>query len=401
METPIPKHSAASGPWPHKEWHHSLRKAPIERLPVELIQKIFFECLEINLPRASLPVALSLSNNVIFTWLIRLAFTSSNESARTDFFTKVYLPFEYFSLSTEQRATLQTELLKCRWCSLPLMRKCQREHVEHVLRQKCSHLIISPTGRQLLENLEPYWQSMNRLDPRPPGSRGSGNLTIKAREPQPSQQDKAQQENDTTTTISSTPTPTPTLNPDNSPTGTSNGASKSGRDIRKIAIWFNFGSVQIRERSPIFQETDVFRLPSCSFREPCRMPDRLLCPPWTPEKLEFLTLLSTEAYIDEDERRERSKAVLRQVIVDRDLETFKHMLGMNIRAKNYGYTFPWPVRQTHYRVAARCAMLRDDDPFLRILFTERRGEVPTGDSSIKALMAKFQQKEREREMSEK
>lgn len=74
------------------------------------------------------------------------------------------------------------------------------------------------------------------------------------------------------------------------------------------------------------------------------------------------------------------------------------MLGMHIRAKNYGYSFPWPVRQSHYRVAARYAGPTDDDPFLRILFTDRKGEVPAGDHSIKALMARYDQREREREI---
>ncbi|OAT11343.1 hypothetical protein BDBG_06851 [Blastomyces gilchristii SLH14081] len=384
-------------PRQHQQWHHSLRRTPLERLPIELIQKIFFECLEINLPRASLPIALALSNDVIHTWLIRLAFSSNNESARTGFFTKPYLPLDYFSLSASQRASLQTEILKCRWCTLPLMRKCQREHVEHVIREKCKYLRISCADCQKLENLKPYWESMDRFDPRPPGSRGSGDLTVEARISQPP---NIQPENNPSTSTFIPITPTPAPNTTNMSIILGASAASTHSASRKIAIWFNSGSVQIRERSPIFQETDVFRLPSCSTREPCRIPDRLLCPPWTPEKLEFLTLLSTEAYIDENERRDRSKAVLRQVIDDRDLETFKYMLGMHIRAKNYGYPFPWPVRQTHYRAAARMADRKDDDPFLRILFTDRKGEVPATDQSIKALLVKYEQREREREIFE-
>ncbi|PGH11788.1 hypothetical protein AJ79_04689 [Helicocarpus griseus UAMH5409] len=392
--------SNAASPRQHQQWHCSLRRTPLERLPIELIQKIFFECLEVNLPRASLPIALALSNEAIFTWLIRLAFSSNNESARTGFFTKLYLPFDYFSLTASERAVLQTEILKCRWCSLPLMRKCQREHVEHVLRQKCSRLIISPAGRRQLENLEPHWQSMDRFNARVAGSRGSGDLTVEAREPPPPQPPKR-----ANTTTSTTPASNPGANANGNVNAsistintTTTTAHSSHSDVRKIAIWFNFGSVQIRERSPIFQETDVFRLPSCAFREPCRMPDRLLCPPWTPEKLEFLTLLSTEAYIDDDHRHDRSKAVLRQVIVDRDLETFKHLVGMHIRVKIYGYPLLWPVRQTHYRVAARHADSTDDDPFLNILFTDRKAEVPSNDPSIRALMARYEHHSRQREM---
>ncbi|EER36930.1 conserved hypothetical protein [Histoplasma capsulatum H143] len=284
----------------------------------------------------------------------------------------------YCSDTNSEQDTLQLgsfslgkSLLQCRYCVMRL----HRSGIFFLVK---------------LENLKPYWQSMDRFDPRPPGSRGSGDLTVEGRLPlAPPKHKLIQPENNHSTSsifTSLTPTPTPITNASVSISAGATIPRTTHGESRKVAIWFNFGSVQIRERSPIFQETDVFRLPSCSIREPCRMPDHLLRPPWTPEKLEFLTLLSTEAYIDEDERRERSKAVLRQVIDARDLETFKHMLGMHIRAKNYGYAFPWPARRTHYHAAARNAGSSDDDPFLRILFTDRKGEVPA-DHNIKALMA--------------
>ncbi|KAK2804889.1 hypothetical protein FQN50_006394 [Emmonsiellopsis sp. PD_5] len=367
-----------------QHWHHKLRKTPLERLPVELVQKIFFDCLEINLPRASLPIALALSNDVIYTWLIRLAFSSNNESAQTEFFTKPYLPLDYFSLTAPQRATLQTEILKCRWCTLSLMRKCQREHVEHVLRQKCNHLIISPSDQRKLENLEPYWRNMDRFSSKPIGSRGSGDLRVEARIPEPppeQQKQQQQQQQHTTTTDTSTST-----NSSNTPPTTNTTTNPK----RRIAIWFNFGSVQIRQANDLVFEIDVFRLPYCGFSDPCRIPDHLLRPPWTPEKLEFLTLLSTEAYIDEDSRHERSKAALRQVITDRDIDTFRHMLSMRIRVKVYGYTLKWPTKQNHFRLAARLAGAGSDcDPFLNVLFEERREDVPVSDPSIRALMHRY------------
>ncbi|KAK2786188.1 hypothetical protein FQN52_007933 [Onygenales sp. PD_12] len=368
-----------------QHWHHKFRKTPLERLPVEIVQKIFFECLEINLPRASLPIALALSNDVIYTWLIRLAFSSNNESALTDFFTKPYLPLDYFSLTAPQRATLQTEILKCRWCTLPLMRKCQREHVEHVLRQKCNHLIISPSDRRKLENLEPYWGNMDRITSKAIGSRGTGDLRVEARipEPPPEPQKQQQQQQQTSTIATSTST-----NPSNASATTNTTTTTNPK--RRIAIWFNFGSVQIRPANDlVFEYIDVFRLPYGGFSDPCRIPDHLLRPPWTPEKLEFLTLLSTEAYIDEDSRYERSKATLRQVITDRDFDTFKHMLTMRIRVKVYGYTLRWPLKQNHFRLAARLAGGSDNDPFLKELFEERREDVPVSDPSIRALMNRY------------
>nr|KMM71365.1 hypothetical protein CPAG_07672 [Coccidioides posadasii RMSCC 3488] len=232
-------------------------RAPIERLPVELIHKIFFLSLEFNFPRASAHIAAALSNEVIYTWLIRVAFSSANPSSSSGVLVHPFLPAHYFSLDANQKTELQTEILRCQWCTASLMRKCQREYVEHIIRQKCSDLIISPQDRARLDNLDPYWETMDRYSNATHGKRGKGDLIVSARHPD------------------------------------------TGEHL-KVAIWFNFGSVQIRERSPVFHETDLFRLPCCSTTHPCRMPDHLLRSPWTEEKLELLSLLSNEAYIDED-----------------------------------------------------------------------------------------------------
>ncbi|KAL1997619.1 hypothetical protein VTN02DRAFT_1258 [Thermoascus thermophilus] len=53
--------------------HPAPRRSRLESLPVELIQKIFLESLELNLPRASIHLARALSDPLIYTWLIRLA----------------------------------------------------------------------------------------------------------------------------------------------------------------------------------------------------------------------------------------------------------------------------------------------------------------------------------------
>ncbi|WEW61480.1 hypothetical protein PRK78_006970 [Emydomyces testavorans] len=321
-------------------------RAPIEKLPVELLHKIFFQSLEFNLPRASIHLAVALSNEVIYTWLIRLAFSSTNPSSSSGIFTHPFLPMGYFSVDINRRSDLQTEILKCRWCTVSLIRKCQREYVEHVIRQKCKDLIMSADDRAQLDNLDPFWQTMDRLNDATHGRRGKGDLIISAKHPQ---------------------------------TGTN----------LKVAIWFNFGAVQIREFSPIFQETDVFRLPCCSASEPCRMPDRLLRPPWTEEKYELLALLSNEAYIDEDNNFDRSKAVLRELIADRDFETFKRLLALHIRVKVYSYPLRWPVRPNHFRAAARYAQSDRNDPFLALLFSEHRDEIPSTDRSIRALLEKY------------
>jgi hypothetical protein len=313
----------------------------LESLPVEIVQKIFLECLEVNLPRASLHVARALSNPTIYTWLIRLAFSSSNDSSTDDFFTSGFLPppLDFFAMSPSDRTSLQTTILQCRWCTLPLMRKCQQEYVEHAIRQKSQHLILSPRDRDTLLNLGPHFSQRDDHDRGQNGRRGKGDLIITAKTP--------------------------------------------GSDVDvKIAIWFNFGAVQIREPSPIYYETDVFRLPCSLITKPPRMPDKLLQPPWTQSKLEFLSLLATEAYIDEDNSYTRSKQVLRQVIRDRDYATFERLLGMTIRTKNYNYPIRWPARRSHFRAVLKHAQ-GPHDPFIQLMVEKRWHELPTSEMELR------------------
>src|SRR5215469_10033654 len=134
----------------------TLPLSKFESLPVEVIQKIFFECLEINLPRASLHIARVLSTRHIYTWLIRLAFCSPNESSRHGFFTSNFLPtpLDFFSLPSSGRARLQTAILECRWSTLELFRECQRDYIKHTVRTKCVHLIFAPDHQLTLSNLD-------------------------------------------------------------------------------------------------------------------------------------------------------------------------------------------------------------------------------------------------------
>ncbi|EEQ30287.1 conserved hypothetical protein [Microsporum canis CBS 113480] len=326
------------------------RRAPIELLPAELVHKIFFQCLEFNFPRASIYIANTLSSPILYTWLIRLAFSSCNRSSRSYniYASQHFLPLDYFYFNHLERAKLQTEILKCHWLTAPLLRKCQREYVEHVIRQKRPQLVISPDEDQdVLSRLDQYWQNINRFDPTPAGKRGKGDLIIRAH-------------------------------------------SLENDQPCKIAIWFGFGAFQIRDLNPVFQEIDIFRLPCAPPypAEPCRMPDRLLAAPWTEDKLELLTLLSSDAYIDEGWPPDRSKAVLRKVIKDRELDAFKCLLNLHICGRQYRYPYPWPVSHNHFRVAARYAE-SDNDPFLQLLFDKRRDSIPRDDTSIMALMAKY------------
>lgn len=331
----------------------------LENLPTELIQKIFFECLEINLPRASLTIAGALSNETIYTWLIRLAFSSDNEGSRTGFFTHSFLPFDYYSLNSTQRADLQTAILECRWCTLPLMRKCQKQYLEHAIQQKCSDLIFSEQDRAKLEDLEGSLRGAEHIDRAPNGRRGKGDLIVTASRP-------------------------------NSSSSASTGSGQGKVDV-KVALWFNFGALQIREHSPVYYETDVFRLPCCNLMEPCRIPDKLLSPPWSSEKLEFLSLLSAEAYIDDDSSYNRSKLVLRQVIKDREFEVFEKLLSMYIRVKVYRYPLRWPTKVNHFRAALRWAD-PEHDPFVEALLVQRWQDLPKDEVSLRSRMMRHVRK---------
>ncbi|PLN83565.1 hypothetical protein BDW42DRAFT_164687 [Aspergillus taichungensis] len=320
-------------------------RSPLERLPVEIIQTIFLHNLEFNLPRASFELSQKLSDPVLYSWLIRLAFSSANESASQGFFTPEFLPppLDFYALSKPARRDLQNAILNCRWCTLPLMRKCQRDYVAHAIRHQCQHLDFSPDDQLTLRNLDSYFHRPvdHHCDCGVKGRRGKGDLVLRARAPH------------------------------------------TGEECR-VAIWFHFGAFQMRRPNRIYTEHDLFRLPSCAVDTPARLPDKLLRPPWTATRLEFLQLLSMDAYIDEDTSHARSRRVLRQTIRDREFEAFRRLLGLYIRSREYKYPVLWPVSTNHFHVALKYADPGGGpDPFVRLLVEQRWGTVPAGDVVLK------------------
>ncbi|PKX95925.1 uncharacterized protein P174DRAFT_148630 [Aspergillus novofumigatus IBT 16806] len=313
----------------------------LECLPVELLQTIFLHSLEFNLPRASISLARALSNPTLYTWLIRLAFSSSNKSSKHGFFTPDFLPppLDFFALSTEERSDLQSAILACRWCTLELMRKCQREYIEHAVRLKCRELVFAPEDRDSIAKIGEHFHDLKRYDQGHRGRLGKGDLVCRALDPETDAE-------------------------------------------YRVAVWFNFGAFQIRRPNPIHTELDLFRLPCCAGEAPSRMPDKLLCGPWTETKIEFLKLLCSEVYIDDDEEFERSGRLLRQVIRSRDYGTFKVLVELFIRIRIYRYPLRWPIQRSHFKAALKYAD-SSNDPFLNFLVRERWDDLPSSDIKLK------------------
>lgn len=310
----------------------------LESLPVEIIQLIFLHSLEINLPRASPLLSRALSNPVLYTWLIRLVFSSANPGSRKGLFTPDFLPppLDFWGLSWQQRQRLQTSLLACRWCTLPLMRKCQREYVEHAIRRKCADLVFAPDDQALLSNLGPRFENLQECDQAADGHRGKGDLIIPAKLPEAARRDQ------------------------------------------KVAIWFHFGAVQIRGHNDVYYENDLFRLPCSVVIAPGRIPDKLLRSPWSDSQFEFLQLLSTDFYLDEDEfsADRRSALITTRLIQKRRIEPFRRLLRMSFRAANCRVLAPWPLQSSHYAQVRRHGS-GPGDPFATLILDQRWDDIPT------------------------
>ncbi|CAI7651513.1 unnamed protein product [Penicillium manginii] len=287
----------------------------LESLPLEVLELIFLHSLEVNLPRASPRVSNALSNQLLYTWLIRLAFSSTNPGSRDDFFTPDFLPeplsSKFWTLSTEDRAALQTALLSCKWCTLPLFRKCQREYVHHALSRRSRDLRFAPADQKTLDNLDTLFdksaqENFAACDKAPDARKGKGDIILPALQ---------------------SPAPSST-----SSACTSTSTSTTNDSLKKLAIWLNFGAIQIRPKSEIYYENtaNIYRLPSPPAPiTPAPIPAKLLRAPWSSSQFEFLQLLAPDFYLDEDEHAaERSGAITTRLIRQRRIGPFTVLLGM-------------------------------------------------------------------------
>ena len=106
--------------------------SPIENLPHEILEMIFFECLNPNLPRASLRIATALSTFRIKMALVKKAFsghaTCSNELCFED--SCLLQTIETYE-SASFIGKLQSDILSCRWMTWDFLQIYMERFIVH------------------------------------------------------------------------------------------------------------------------------------------------------------------------------------------------------------------------------------------------------------------------------
>ena len=97
----------------------------LEALPRELIEHIFLYSLNLNLPRASPSLAAALSREHIYKLLIILAFWDDppDTNPGSEAIDRILVPLDYKPLTLDQRAKLQQDVFRCRFCTMDRVRE--------------------------------------------------------------------------------------------------------------------------------------------------------------------------------------------------------------------------------------------------------------------------------------
>ncbi|KAL4807709.1 hypothetical protein BDV18DRAFT_107290 [Aspergillus unguis] len=335
--------------------HQARPRSRLEALPAELIQEIFLRCLEFNLPRASAHLAWALSSPVIYTWLVRLAFAKA-EGMGDSFLPQHFIPPHdaVGYVGVEEMKELRTRILECRWCTLPLIRSCQLAFLNHVVTHKRYGFEIFSDDRDLAD-FAMWFNNLDICDTAPNGRRGDGDLILRA----------------------------------NRPGHKFSGSNRGSTYDYNIVLWFNLGIIEVLPAASKNPSGKIyFELPCC---EDAYLPEKLLYPPWTEEKLEFLQLLSTRAFLDRDTTFYRATRTLRNLIRERDFATFARLLELHVRIECYAFPVLWPCSNLVFRAALKHAG-EENDPFIRLLVEERWGQLGSDDYLLKEkLLKKYRQ----------
>lgn len=102
----------------------------LERLPVELLEKIFLYALNVNFARCSPVLTAAVSSERVYRVLVLLAFwknplpslslsaTGIVRNKGNDAVVRTLRPFDSAPLDEEEQRLLQTAVLRCKWCTL-------------------------------------------------------------------------------------------------------------------------------------------------------------------------------------------------------------------------------------------------------------------------------------------
>ncbi|KAL6247175.1 hypothetical protein RBB50_005518 [Rhinocladiella similis] len=94
----------------------------LESMPPEIIQDIFFKCMEVNMARASRSLGAVLTHERIFKSTINMAYF--DDDLESPIVKEHFKPGVYYPISLEHKIRLQQQILTCKWFSLELLEKC-------------------------------------------------------------------------------------------------------------------------------------------------------------------------------------------------------------------------------------------------------------------------------------
>lgn len=296
---PSPRSRASTGEPPRKKSRRRPARmlSSLERLPTELLENIFFQCLNINLPRASPVLSCALSSFHVKSQLLFRAFSSDQGYGLQHSEELIDI------LGTKREvAKLQSSILPLRWMTLAFLRQCTPIFFERILLRQFKSLQWqwidgSPAAKLTHATLAKFVQEAYR----------------RARE----EADKEQL-----------------------------GYLRwmylvSDEQTITIKLALVNGVVWLEENDPVgspnpSKETR-WKLLNCL--DECRVPEKLLHGPWTDEKCDFLTLLTraraTVDWIDStsgevaeaglwDALKERNERAVRLLIADELREDYPH-----------------------------------------------------------------------------
>lgn len=124
---PVDDNNPASSPISQK----TTAASAFERLPIEILELIFFQCLNLNLPLASSNLGSALSSFSLKSRLFLMAF-SSDEFSYYDF--KLNHSDQLLSILWSEReiAILQTSILRRRWMTMDFLHQCMPLYLQKV-----------------------------------------------------------------------------------------------------------------------------------------------------------------------------------------------------------------------------------------------------------------------------